>query len=80
MESSVVRIARWSQATSRLAQTALREAAPEALAWRVRSALASVVRDRQRAKKRLVLWRVPSGIVRQAGTLAASCALSALLT
>jgi anti-sigma factor RsiW len=57
-----------------------REPAPKALFLRVRSTLASAARDRERGKKRFALWRVPSGIVRQAGMLAASCALSVLLT
>jgi anti-sigma factor RsiW len=57
-----------------------REFAPKALALRVRSTLASAAEDQGRVKKRLVQWRVPSGIVRQAGMLAASCALSVLLT
>ena len=57
-----------------------REPAPEALALRVRSTLASAAVDHERGKKRFVLWRVPSGIVRQAGMLAASCALSVILT
>jgi anti-sigma factor RsiW len=57
-----------------------REPAPKALFLRVRSTLASAARDRERGKKWFALWRVPSGIVRQAGMLAASCALSVLLT
>jgi anti-sigma factor RsiW len=56
-----------------------REPAPKALALRVRSALAAAV-DQEPANKRFLLWRVPSSIVRQAGMLAASCALSVLLT
>jgi anti-sigma factor RsiW len=57
-----------------------RELAPKSLALRVRCTLASALEEQGRAKKRLVRWRAPSGIVRQAGMLAASCVLSVLLT
>jgi hypothetical protein len=40
----------------------------------------SAPEDQELGKKRIVLWHVPSSIVRQAGMLAASCALSVLLT
>jgi anti-sigma factor RsiW len=56
-----------------------REPVPKALVLRVRSALVAA-EDQEPAKKRFVLRRVPSSIVRQAGMLAASCALSVLLT
>jgi anti-sigma factor RsiW len=57
-----------------------REPAPKTLALRVRSTLASAAQDTQQGKKRPALLRVPSNIIRQAGMLAACCALSVLLT
>jgi anti-sigma factor RsiW len=57
-----------------------REPAPKALAFRVRRHLANADEHHEVGQKRLVLWRLPSGIMRQCATLAASCALSVLLT
>ena len=51
-----------------------REPAPKALVLRVRSALVAA-EDQEPAKKRFVLRRVPSSIVRQAGVL--FCAIPA---
>jgi anti-sigma factor RsiW len=56
------------------------EPAPKTLALRVRSTLANAAEDTQRDKKRPTLMHLPSGIFRQAGMLAACCALSVLLT
>ena len=57
-----------------------REPLPKALVLRVRSSLANAVEHYVVTKKRIVLWQLPFGIMRQAATLAASCALSVLLT
>jgi anti-sigma factor RsiW len=72
----VVDIQRLSKAIAEIG----REPARKALALRVRSTLASTAEEKEGATRRLVLWRVPSGIVRQAGMLVASCVLFVLLT
>src|SRR5215469_16630137 len=55
-----------------------REAAPPALASRIRGRLAAEAQDH--TKNRLVHWRLPSSVWRQAAALAACCVLSVLLT
>jgi anti-sigma factor RsiW len=57
-----------------------REPPPKALVFRVRRHLANAGERHQLAQKRLVIWQLPSGIMRHCATLAASCALSVLLT
>ena len=57
-----------------------REPAPKALVFRVRRHLANAVEHHEVGQKRFAPWRLPSGIMRQCATLAASCALSVLLT
>ncbi len=57
-----------------------REPAPKALVFRVRRHLANAVEHHEVGQERFAPWRFPSGIMRQCATLAASCALSVLLT
>src|SRR5262245_33092116 len=57
-----------------------REPAPIGLASRIRSGLAGAVEEQISARKRLVPWRLPSSVWRQAAALAACSALSVVLT
>src|SRR5262245_44512563 len=57
-----------------------REPAPTALASRIRNHLASAEEEQEAERKRLVPWRTPSSVWRQAAAIAACSALAVLLT